>query len=140
MISQILIALICTLAIAAPTAETKQACDKIAQELGGKVLFPGEPAYRKESRDYYNIGLAELTPACIAMPSSAQDVSKIVRILKGVPSVNFAVKSGGHDPNPGHSSIKDGVLIALRNVAGTEYDPNRQVACRFSNFYILSLS
>jgi FAD/FMN-containing dehydrogenase len=70
----------------------------------------------------YNAGLAELKPACITFPSSPEDVSKIVKILHTRNDVPFAIKSGGHDPNPGHGSVKDGVLIALRHINGTVYD------------------
>jgi len=62
------------------------------------------------------------------MPTSAEEVSSVVKELHKKPGVRFAVKSGGHSPNVGHSSIKDGVLIALRNLSGTEYDKAKQVA------------
>jgi FAD/FMN-containing dehydrogenase len=116
------------LALAAPSAATQTACNEIKQALPGKVWFPDEPAYTKENKDYYNSGLADLRPACITMPTSAQEVSTIVKILNTHDTVNFAVKSGGHSPNAGAASIKDGVLIAMRNVSGTEFDKEKQLA------------
>ena len=117
-----------SLTLAAPNPSTKAACSDIALALPGKLSLPGEAAYTKENRDYYNIGLAELGPACIAFPSSAADVSAIVKILNTRADVEFAVKSGGHSPNPGAASVRDGVLVALRNLAGTVLDREKGVA------------
>jgi FAD/FMN-containing dehydrogenase len=122
------VALITQIVFAVPTQETSQTCLQIQTALPGKAFFERDPVYTKENRDYYNIGLADLKPACITMPSSAEDVSTIVAILNAHQSVPYAIKSGGHDPNPGHSSIKDGVLIALRQLKGTEYDAEKKVA------------
>ena len=116
------------LSYAAPDNSTIHACNELKTTFLTKVGFPGEWAYTKENRDYYNIGLAELGPACIVFPSSAEDVSAIVNILNKISDVKFAVKSGGHSPVPGHSSIKDGVLIALRNLVGTQLDREKKVA------------
>jgi FAD/FMN-containing dehydrogenase len=44
------------------------------------------------------------------------------------PSVQFATRSGGHDPNVGHSSVADGVLIAMTDMAGATYDAANQIA------------
>jgi FAD/FMN-containing dehydrogenase len=104
---------------AAPAATTLEACTEISKALPNKNFLPSTKEYKKENKDYYHAGLAELTPACIAFPSSAQDVRTIINILNVHKDVKFAVKSGGHSPNPGQASIKDGVLIALRNLAGT---------------------
>ncbi|KAF2396177.1 FAD-binding domain-containing protein [Trichodelitschia bisporula] len=122
------LALLAAAATALPTAETQATCADIKNALPGRLWLPGEAAYTKENRDYYNIGLAELGPACITLPTSAEDVSKIVKILNVRPGVRFAIKSGGHDPNPGQSSVKDGVLVALRHINGTEYDAQKNVA------------
>jgi hypothetical protein len=114
---------------AAPSQATSKACAAIKTSLGPKgLLMPKDSGYSKENKDYWNKGVAELGSACIAMPKNAQDVSKVVQILNQYPTVKFAVKSGGHDPNIGHSGIKDGVVIAMRNVFGTQYDKARGVA------------
>lgn len=87
-----------------------------------------DAAYTKENKDWWNSGVSDMAPACIAMPSSAEDVSRIVKILSKRVDVLFAVKSGGHSPNRGQSSVKEGVLIAMRNIAGTELDKAKGVA------------
>jgi FAD/FMN-containing dehydrogenase len=113
---------IATFSLAESTASAQSACSAIKTALGGKVALPKEAAYTKENKDYWHAGLAELMPACITFPSSPADVSTIVKILNTQSDVPFAIKSGGHDPNPGHSSVKNGVLIAMRHINGTVYD------------------
>ena len=39
-------------------------------------------------------------PACIVLPRSAQDVSQTLKVVKFF-KTRFAVRSGGHSPNPG---------------------------------------
>ena len=104
------------------------ACADLITALPGRILRQGEKAYVKENSDYYNAGLKELLPSCIAMPRSAKEVSTIVKILNKHEKVPFAIKSGGHDPNPGQSSVHQGVLIALKHINGTEYDAKKRVA------------
>jgi FAD/FMN-containing dehydrogenase len=113
---------IVTFSFAESSASAATACSEIKTALKGKVSLPKEPAYTKENKDYWHAGLAELMPACITFPSSPADVSAIVKILNTRSDVPFAIKSGGHDPNPGHSSVKGGVLIAMRHINGTVYD------------------
>jgi FAD/FMN-containing dehydrogenase len=124
----LLVAATINLANAAPSPSTTEACSKILEALPNGLSMPGEPAYNKENRDWYNMGLADLKPACIAFPKSTEDVSSIVKLLNTYPDTPFAVKSGGHSPNPGHSSVKDGVLIALREIKGTTLDKEKGLA------------
>jgi FAD/FMN-containing dehydrogenase len=117
-------------ASAAASPVNQQACTDIKTILPGKVWFPTDAEYIKENKDYYNIGLAELTPTCITFPTSSQDVSAIIKILNTEThkDVRFAVKSGGHSPNPGAASIKDGVLIAMIHINGTVLDKEKSLA------------
>ncbi|KAK8080428.1 hypothetical protein PG997_008246 [Apiospora hydei] len=74
--------------------------------------------------------LADLRPACVVQPVTAAQVAVVVRVLnhRNHTSVRFAVKSGGHDPNPGHASVDGGVLVALRHLEGVRYDVEKGVA------------
>ncbi|KAI1413414.1 Glucooligosaccharide oxidase [Hypoxylon sp. FL1857] len=54
------------------------------------------------------------SPYCIILPRSASDVAKAIKILSFF-KVKFAVRSGGHSPNPGWSSVgQDGILLDLQ--------------------------
>ncbi|KAK8023629.1 hypothetical protein PG993_011695 [Apiospora rasikravindrae] len=108
---------------AAPTESTVQACREIADQLpAGRVAYPLQLAYTVETQRYWSLALRELRPACIVSPQDAEQVAAAVRVLGNHPDVQFTVKSGGHDPNPGHSSIDGGVLIATREMVGATYD------------------
>ncbi len=58
---------------------------------------------------------AVLQPGCVVTPASAEEVSKVVKQLTRQ-NCRFAVKSGGHNANPGANSIDHGVSIDLRNL------------------------
>jgi hypothetical protein len=116
------------LSAAAPSAATQDACNAIKTALPGKLRVPGEKEFTTESRDYYNIGLAEIPPACIVFPTSASEVSTVIKILGAKKDVPFTIKSGGHSPNPGDSTVKDGVLVAMRNLKGVEWDKDKHLA------------
>jgi hypothetical protein len=118
------LALVTPLAIAAPTQETTQACTEIKNALPGKVLTPGLLAaeYLFETGQYWSTALRSVDPACIVQPVDAKDVSTVVKILLRYPTVKFATRSGGHDPNVGHASVEDGVLIAMTDMVGATYD------------------
>jgi len=106
-----------------------QACQQIEVVLGpGHVTYQGSRAYKEENADYWSVALSELKPSCIVLPTSAQEVSIVVTALNKYPAAKFVVKSGGHDPNPGHASCQDCVLIALKKLKGTVNDASRGVA------------
>jgi FAD/FMN-containing dehydrogenase len=114
--------------VTSKSSNVQQACSSIKTASSQKLFYPQDNAYGLENTDYYNIGLAELKPACIFQPTTAEEVSAAVKILNNFRDVPFAVKSGGHDPNPGHSSVKDGVLIALSKMDFVHYDKSLRTA------------
>ncbi|KAI8623064.1 hypothetical protein F5Y19DRAFT_468801 [Xylariaceae sp. FL1651] len=55
-------------------------------------------------------------PYCIIQPRSPGEVAKAIQIISFF-EIKFAVRSGGHSPNPGWSSIGiEGILIDLENL------------------------
>ncbi len=55
-------------------------------------------------------------PYCIIQPRDAADVSTALKII-GKLRVRFAVRSGGHSPNPTWSSVgNDGILLDLQRL------------------------
>jgi hypothetical protein len=110
---------------AAANADVIGACKEIASVA--PVLYSGT-AYKNELKDYWSYACTEAKPYCIVQATSAQHVSDAIKTLNKFPGAQFAVKSGGHDPNVGHSSINEGVLIALGKIKGATYDRARDVA------------
>jgi FAD/FMN-containing dehydrogenase len=107
---------------------TGRICRALARALPTSVFQPSDPEYKAEQARYWNIGLSADVPRCIVLPSTASAVSTAIKILRTDDNVDFAVKSGGHDPNPGHSAIDGGVLIALSHLNGTTYNATENVA------------
>ena len=67
-------------------------------------------------------------PTCVVLPRSSQDVSKTLKIINFF-QVKFAVRSGGHSPNPGWSSINNpGLLIDLQRFNQVTVNSDRSVA------------
>ncbi|KAK8068497.1 hypothetical protein PG996_007609 [Apiospora saccharicola] len=115
--------------LAAPSESTVQACHAIADQLPeGRVAYPLQLPYITETQQYWSLALRDLRPACIVSPQDTEQVAAAVRVLANRADVPFTVKSGGHDPNPGHSSIDDGVLIAMREMVGATYDAETGLA------------
>ncbi|KAH7029743.1 uncharacterized protein B0I36DRAFT_246204 [Microdochium trichocladiopsis] len=110
--------------LAAPSSSTLQACAKIAALLpSGRVHYPQNLVeYNAERSAYWSTASRALEPACIVVPQNAEHVSAAIMTLLRFPSVNFAVRSGGHDPNVEHASVQDDVLIAMTALAGVRYD------------------
>ncbi|ROV95322.1 hypothetical protein VSDG_06093 [Cytospora chrysosperma] len=66
-------------------------------------------------------------PGCIIQPRTASDVATALKIIKqfGAP---FAVRSGGHSPNPGFSSIQGGILLDLSTLDSISVSEDRETA------------
>jgi hypothetical protein len=75
---------------------------------------------------YWSGANADLSPSCPTFPSNTGEISKFVTILQNGTGVNFVVKSGGHNPNMGYSSIAGAVLISMSKLASTVLSLNRR--------------
>lgn len=97
----VLVLLNAQFATAISSTQTVETCKEVSQTIPGAVKYSGDSEYTEENRDYYNLALVDLKPACIVFPSSTEQVSQIVKILGNHKDVQFVVKSGGHSPNDG---------------------------------------
>jgi FAD/FMN-containing dehydrogenase len=107
---------------------TSNVCAQIKDSLAGMLHYPGTKAYKDETANYWSQAMMDRRPACIVMPTTAEGVSSVVKILSTEPTVKFAVKSGGHSPNPDFASTQDGILLSLANMKGATYDEEKGVA------------
>jgi FAD binding domain len=88
------------------------------------VSFPETTAYNASISSYWSQQEESLSPSCIFLPTSAQDVSKAVAILTGLSVLGssnnvgcqFAIRSGGHTPWAGASNINAGVTIDMSGI------------------------
>lgn len=88
------------------------ATEGLLRQTGAEVLLPTDQDYRLRQDSYFSRTAAQLSPAYIVRPSSASQVSSAVCALvsKGL---LFAVRSGGHGPEPRASNIDGGVTLDL---------------------------
>ncbi|GAQ05523.1 hypothetical protein ALT_2844 [Aspergillus lentulus] len=101
-------------------------CSVIKQQ-GIEIQKPLSLDYNKDLTRYWSAACGDLKPTCIAAPSSALEMSAIVKQLHNFDDL-FAVKSGGHMPNNGFASIQDGLLISTKNLDQVIYNPEDQTA------------
>lgn len=84
--------------------------------------------YDEAKGHYWNAASEDDIPACVSFPTNAEQVSEIVQVLQEYTDVEFAMKSGGHNPNRGFSSVDGGVLISFSKLASTTYNSDSQTA------------
>lgn len=108
-------------------------CGDIAAVLQtGKVAYPSSAQYNSSLENYYAAQESALQPGCFVRPTSAEDVSKTVKVLAQAynldQSQKFAFKSGGHTSWAGAANIEDGVTIDLGSLNATILSRDRRTA------------
>jgi FAD/FMN-containing dehydrogenase len=93
---------------------------------GFDVHLPGDPGY-DEARLAWNRAVDQ-RPAAVAVPRTAHDVSRLVR-LAGEQGLRVAPQSTGHNAGPlAQRGLDDVVLAKLSALAEVGIDPDRRVA------------
>jgi FAD/FMN-containing dehydrogenase len=95
------------------------ACAELSSVLPNSTFYPSAPTYNASILSYPFLQL-RLHPSCIVRPTSSEDVSKAVGILKDCNSTKFAIKGGGHNANAGYNNIQDGVTIDMQSLKKVE--------------------
>ncbi|RHZ72755.1 hypothetical protein CDV55_105169 [Aspergillus turcosus] len=91
---------------------TSTCCQALTSILGSRVVYPNSTAYESSVSSYWSQQEQLISPSCVLSATSAEDVSKALRVL--VPKAcKFAVRSGGHGAIAGIANIQDGVTIDL---------------------------
>lgn len=80
-----------------------------------------------------------MEPSCIFVPRTVEDLQLSIPIIVEENS-GFSIRSGGHMPVPGASSVDRGVLIDLSRFTRLEYDADKSQAVvgpglRWQNVY-----
>ncbi|KAG9187587.1 hypothetical protein G6011_05458 [Alternaria panax] len=105
-------------------------CTVLTQSpVANRVTYPGQSVYNASLASYFDIK-SRLTPTCIVQPTTAKEVSTIVKPLIAtslLKTCQFAVQSGGHTPIPGANNFEDGVTIDLLHMNGTSYNAKSKV-------------
>ncbi|KAF4123099.1 FAD/FMN-containing dehydrogenase [Geosmithia morbida] len=101
-------------------------CSLVADLTSVQVSLPLTLSYTVEQNEYWSESCTLLTPSCIIFPRSAQEVAAVVDILRDQDE-QFAVKSGGHNPNLYWSSVSGGPVISTAELDEVTLDPETGV-------------
>lgn len=77
--------------------------------LGGKIAYPNTTLYEERLESYYSANAA-LTPSCMLLPESTQDVSQFMHMVSSH-HCPFGIRSGGHSAYKGANSVDDGITL-----------------------------
>lgn len=80
--------------VATTASEASCACTQLAALHSSELLLPNTTNYTAEATDYWDLR-SNLSPSCIFLPTSAEEVSSAVKILVSC-NAQFAVRGGGH--------------------------------------------
>lgn len=90
-------------------------CSDVEDLTSIKVARRLDLAYTSEQQEYWSSACIALKPSCIIFPKTALEVATVIKLLSNN-TENFAIKSGGHNPNNYWSSVEDGPLIATQDL------------------------
>ena len=107
-------------------------CAGLSDVLSDKVSYASGAAYNSSLSSYWSAQEASLSPSCIVSPTSAEDVSTVIKtlykqILAGQKRV-FAIRGGGHTPWAGSANIDAGVTIDMRAINSVTVSDDRSIA------------
>ncbi|KAL3494418.1 hypothetical protein BJX62DRAFT_197969 [Aspergillus germanicus] len=91
------------------------ACKKLSASFPKRIIYPGSDEYTAQATDAYWDKRAALSPSCIVVPNTADEVATAVEAISDC-NAPFAVRGGGHMNVVGSNNINKGVLIALDNL------------------------
>ncbi|RFU81866.1 fad binding domain-containing [Trichoderma arundinaceum] len=92
-------------------------CAALTAALKPKVASACSANYNHSLSSYWAAQEESISPSCILLATSAQDVSQALKVLVPL-SCKFAVRSGGHGAIPGIANIQGGVTIDLTGLNG----------------------
>jgi hypothetical protein len=92
------------------TNEISPQCTALSRAgLRNKVVTQSQALYDDRMDSYWSVSAA-LRPDCIALPETAEDVSKIMKVITQH-KCNFGIRGGGHGNFALSNSIEDGITI-----------------------------
>ena len=107
------------------------------------MSFPNSTVFINEqtgaTTGYFSIAEQNIIPACRITPSSAREVSTIVKAVSDL-NCKFAIRGGGHMIWAGAANILDGVTIDLSQMNDICVAKDRKVlsagpGCRWQDIY-----
>ncbi|KAI0893530.1 hypothetical protein F4806DRAFT_476168 [Annulohypoxylon nitens] len=103
------------------SSKVAQAISALGQTLpDAHLVTPEEAEEYKSINDSYLSGFeSDLSPACIFLPRSKEEVAAFVRTIQPfVGDVQFAIRAAGRQPLPGCANVQGGITVDLRSLKG----------------------
>ncbi|KAM5346655.1 hypothetical protein ACJ41O_009660 [Fusarium nematophilum] len=100
-------------------------CSALAK-AGLEIITPKQELFDQRMDSYWSVSAA-LRPDCIALPQTAEDVSKIMKAITAN-KCKFGIRGGGHGSFGLSNSVDDGITIDFGYMNGTEYDAESGLA------------
>ncbi|KAI8716225.1 AGC/RSK protein kinase [Fusarium sp. LHS14.1] len=97
----------------------------LAKLYPGDIDLPGTEAYTQSVKGFWSL-LARRDASAVFHPYTTEQVAKALEILEFFDQP-FAVRGGGHSPNPEWASIQDGLLISTDRLNSLHYDENSKI-------------
>ncbi len=97
----------------------------LAEAIRGPVLRPGAAGYAAAAH-VFNERFDHVRPHAVAFPLDAADLRAAIRFTTGH-GIRVRARSGGHS-YAGYSTLRDGVVIDLRRLAGISVDKRARTA------------
>ena len=107
--------------------DTPFKCSALSIDYSSQVLSPGTTAYTAWDAGFWSQQQAQVQPACVFQPSTAEEVSNALLWARHT-KCPFAVKSGGHAAFAGASNIADGLTIDLTRLNSLTLSPDSLIA------------
>jgi FAD/FMN-containing dehydrogenase len=77
--------------------------------------------YQALNNSYLSGFESDITPACIFLPQSKEEVAAFVQVIEPcVGDVQFAIRAAGRQPLPGCANVQHGITVDLRSLKGVE--------------------
>lgn len=93
----------------------KQVCERLAAaKLQGSIIFKG-PSIEEASNDFG--GIYHHKPAAVFSPTSAEDISKLIRIAATSPNLTIAARGNGHSIS-GQAMALNGIVVNMTSLKG----------------------
>ncbi|KAL4804945.1 hypothetical protein BDV18DRAFT_161344 [Aspergillus unguis] len=115
------------------------AIESLKNLVGDRVITPSSPAYEATKNQPWS-QTCWLSASCYILLESRDEVVQALRILRET-ECPFSIRSTGHNPNPGFSSIAEkGVVLDLGGFQEKTLSTDRQTAsvgagCRWGDVY-----
>ncbi|KAI1131073.1 putative FAD-binding oxidoreductase [Nemania abortiva] len=106
------------------TTKAAVTCGQLQARFGPSTIFLPSAADYNELREENWSQTSWQHPSCIARPNNTAQLAQLVSVLVNN-NTPFAIRSGGHSPNPFDANIDAGVLISLCNFKGVTYDAKK---------------